>query len=179
MRLHINLTALENQITELEKQSVTVGILSDTGAISDKAASIDFSKGFKPLASADLQQGIGSLGMQSVNTRYVKAKGRNKNISLRRLAFYLDEQSGVFTDALTNVNNADLLIVAQELAVIDKDGADINRLENASKSLIKNPILRGDLGENSPKWAAKKGFSHYGIATGTFFKNIEAAYKKW
>lgn len=175
MRLHINLTAVENQLLELEKQSVTVGILDDR----IKAADIDFSKGIRPLASADIQQGVSSLGLQSVNRRYVKRKGRNKNIPLRRLAFYLDEQSGVFSDAIKNVNNADLLRVAQELAVTDKDRVDISRLENASKSLIKNPILRGDLGENSDSWAAKKGFNFYGIATGTFFNNIQATYKKW
>lgn len=175
MRLHINLTAVEDKILELEKQSVTVGILDER----IKAADIDFSKGIRPLASADIQQGVSSLGLQSVNSRYVKRKGRNKNIPLRRLAFYLDEQSGVFTDAMINVNNADLLRVAQDLAVIDKTDIDIRRLENASKALIKNPILRQDLGYNSPKWAAKKGFNFYGIATGTFFNNIQAAYKKW
>lgn len=175
MRLHINLTAVEDQLLELEKQSVTVGILDDRF----KSASIDWKKGIRPLASADLNSGINSIGLQSVNRRYVKLKGRSKNPTLRRLAFYLDENSGIFTDAIKNVNNADLLIVAQELAVIEKNDSNIKMLENASKALIKNPILRGDFGENSPKWAAKKGFNHYGIATGTFFNNIQAAYKKW
>jgi len=166
MKLHLDLTALENRMLSLEKQSVTVGILSK----GVKSAKIDWSKGTKT-------KNGGVNG--SYQTRYVKVKGRSKNIPLYNLAKTLDNKKGIFTDALSNANNKDVVKVAQEMAILNKSPSDIRRLKNVSRAIIRNPILRGDYNPDSTLWAERKSFNHWGIATGTFFKNIKAEYKKW
>lgn len=176
MRLHIDFTALKKDISSLEKQSVTVGVLT----LNKKSNKIDWSKGLTTISSADINQGVNSIGMQQVNRRYVQRKGSKfKNPSMRELAYYLDKKKGIFSNVLVNPNNADLKRVAQDLAVVNKTAQDVFRLENASQALVRNPILRGDYNPNSSAWAKRKGFNHWGIATGTIFKNITAAYKSW
>lgn len=175
MKIHVDVTALSNRLKSIERESVTVGILNH----SMKAASIDYNQGIKTETSADFQAGLDSQGLGSYERRYVKRKGRNKNISLRKLGQILNKKYGLFSDVLRNPNNRDLVAVAQLFAIPNKSLRDEKRLQNACIALIKNPILRRDYGRNSPYWTNKKGFDHLGIATGTFFKNIKARFKKW
>jgi hypothetical protein len=176
MKLQINLKSLQKNITALNNQSVTVGIISDTPRT---AASIDFNQDIRTVSSADAQAGIDSAGLQSYKSRHPKAKGRSKNPSLKKLGAWLDEKKGVFSDAMQNANNKDVIAVLELLSIMDKTPRNIRQLETASRAIVRNPILRGDYNPNSAKWAKKKGFDHWGIATGTFFNNIKAKYETW
>lgn len=48
------------------------------------------------------------------------------------------------------------------------------RLENLMQAIVRNPILRGDYGHNSPVTVKIKGFDRVMIDTGTFFRAIKA-----
>lgn len=172
MRFHLDITALENSLKKINKESVTVGIFSEK-----KAASIDFKKSIRTMMSADSSQGIISTGLQGT---YVRApKKSSKNISLRKLASKLEKKRGIFSSVLSNTNNKELVSLVQFFAIINKTEKQIRQLEKACKALVRNPILLGDYNPNSKSWTKKKGFNHYGIATGTFLKNIDARFKKW
>ena len=70
--------------------------------------------------------------------------------------------------------NKDLLSVIN-LIVDNMNGKDNRqRLVNAIQAVVRNPILRGDYGRNSRKWAARKGFNKLMFMTGQFFQNIKA-----
>lgn len=52
----------------------------------------------------------------------------------------------------------------------DKSG--IRRMENAMQAIVRNPILRGEYGSNSPAASKAKGFDRLLIDTGQLFKAI-------
>ena len=54
----------------------------------------------------------------------------------------------------------------------DKSG--VRRIENAMQAIVRNPILRGEYGSNSPATAKAKGFDRLLIDTGQLFKAIIA-----
>ena len=165
MIIKLDFTALEKDLKKIERQSVIVGVLNK----SVKAASIDYSK---PVTSMSTLSG-------STKRRYIKTKGRNKNITLRKLALILDKKRGIFSEFMLNASNKDLIAVAQSLAIFNKTPSDIKRLENAGRALVRNPILRKDYNPNKKSTRDAKGFNHYAFATSTLFKNITARYEKW
>lgn len=165
MKLELDFTPLAKQLTdEVENQSVVVGVLDS----SVKAASADYSRGITSFSTLS----------GSTQRRYVKTKGRSKNITLRRLAFILDAKRGIFSKVLINGNNKELLAIAREFANINKTQKDIRRLQNIARAFVRNPILRKDYNPNAKSTIKQKGFNHWGFQTGTLFKNIKAVYKK-
>ncbi len=48
------------------------------------------------------------------------------------------------------------------------------RVENLLQAVVRNPILRGDYGNNSEITKKIKGFNRFGIDTAQLFKNIKA-----
>ncbi len=48
------------------------------------------------------------------------------------------------------------------------------RAENLLQAVVRNPILRGDYGNNSPLRVKIKGFNRFMIDTGQLFKNLKA-----
>lgn len=70
--------------------------------------------------------------------------------------------------------NKELLSVIN-LIVDNMNGKDNKqRLVNAIQAVVRNPILRGDYGRNSKRWAKRKGFNKLMFMTGQFFQNIKA-----
>lgn len=53
-------------------------------------------------------------------------------------------------------------------------GTDIKRVVNLLQAVVRNPILRGDYGNNSPATARAKGFNRLMIDTAQLFKSIKA-----
>lgn len=165
MKLELNFTPIQQTLTqEIERQSVVVGVLNQTV----KAASADYSK---PVTAFSALSG-------STQRRYVKTKGRSKNITLRKLAFILDAKRGIFSKVLLNKNNKELVQMAQEFAIINKTARDIRRLENIGRAFVRNPLLRKDYNPNAASTIKRKKFNHWGFQTGTLFNNIKARYQK-
>ena len=163
MRLEVDLTPLNKDLLKLEKQSVVVGVDNTT-----KAANADYSK---PPTTLSTLSG-------STARNFVKRKGRQKNITLRKLAFILDAKKGIFSDVLINAENKELVAMGQLFAKFNKSAGDIRRLQNIGQALVRNPILRKDYNPNKPSTIKRKRFNHYGLNTGTFFNNIKAKYFK-
>lgn len=55
-----------------------------------------------------------------------------------------------------------------------KDISSLKRIANLMQAIVRNPILRGDYGRNSPGYAKLKGFNRLLFDTGQFFKSIKA-----
>lgn len=72
--------------------------------------------------------------------------------------------------------NEDVGRVVKEMSrqIFGKSSIDNKKLENAVQAVIRNPILRGDYGNNKQSVIKRKGFDKLGISTGQFFKAIKA-----
>ena len=164
MKIHLNFTALESNLKEIEKQSITVGILDDR-----KANVADYKKGLTTLSTAS----------GSVPRRYVRRKKPKKLPTLSFIAGILEKRRGIFSKVVELEDNADLVRLCKDLVKLNKTPEDIRRLENSALALVRNPILLRSHGQNKASTQKKKGFDMYGLSTGTFFSNIKAKYKKW
>lgn len=165
MKFRLGTDALERDLMEIGSQKVRVGVLDKNM----KAARPE-----RPLRQLQLMPGV--------KRNAVQTKGRSKNERLAAVAEYLNEKVGLFDKALGRAGNADINEIAQYFAdlVLDPSSSDSTkkRLENLCLSIVRNPIARRELGANADSTEEDKGFNHYGINTGTLFKNIKAKYER-
>lgn len=61
-----------------------------------------------------------------------------------------------------------------QLVFSEGNASIMRRLENLIQAVVRNPIVRGDYGSNTPEAKRAKGFSRRGIDTGQLFKVIKA-----
>jgi len=96
--------------------------------------------------------------------------------SLAEIAKYNDKRFGWLKKPFKIVGNKEVLAVVKEISeqVFGKRSANNKRLENAVQAVIRNPILRGDYGNNAASTVKQKGFNKLGIDTAQFFKAIKA-----
>jgi hypothetical protein len=171
MKIELDFAGLSKQLKTINNQKVTVGV------VDRKANKPDYSK---PLGTYSSLSG-------SVPKRRVLRKGAKNNISLKFLANILDKNAGVFSEAMDNSSNQDVINIGEAFVngFYDDDPARDRRIETAAIAIVRNPILKkelrksGRLIKNSEKYAKKKGFDRYGFSTGTFFDNIGAVYESW
>jgi hypothetical protein len=104
------------------------------------------------------------------------SKGRSSKLSLADVAKYTDKNFGWLKRPFKTKENKDVGRVVKELAkqTIAEGSKDKKRLENAVQAVIRNPILRGDYGQNKTSTAKAKGFNKLGIETAQMFKFIKA-----
>ena len=75
-------------------------------------------------------------------------------------------------------NNKEVVAVLDDI-VKDMNGQDLKkRILNGFQAVVRNPILRGQYGMNTDKWAKRKGFNNLLMMTGQFFKSINARFKE-
>ena len=103
-------------------------------------------------------------------------KGRSTTNTVVKVAKRMDNLFGWLQKPFNDGKNKDVNDVVKELSsqVFHKKSKNLKRLENAVQAVIRNPILRGDYGNNSSITAKEKGFNKLGIDTGQFFKSIKA-----
>jgi len=105
-------------------------------------------------------------------------KGKKSDTMVSEVAKKFDEiynwLMGAWSGSGRNANNRDILNVIAEYSRFLGNPQSRNRLRNTVQAVVRNPILRGDYGDNSEATAEKKGFNRLMIATGTFFDNIKA-----
>lgn len=107
----------------------------------------------------------------------VSATGKaSQKVSLAEVAKYTDNQFKWLKKPFTLPKNKEVIAVVKEIAlqVFGKKSTDNKRLENAVQAVIRNPILRGDYGNNAPSTVKQKGFNKLGIDTAQMFKAIKA-----
>lgn len=165
MKIHFNFSALAHELADIETQSITVGVIDK----SIKAARADTARPLTTLAT----------GSGATLRNYAKRRGRSDNPPLFYVAGILEKKRGIFSRVLALEDNRALRDVCQQLVKFNKTPADIRRLENAARALVRNPILLRSHGENAPSTQKRKRFDMYGFSTGTLFKHITAHYKKW
>lgn len=140
---------------DLDKFSVQVGVLEDKPAAKWKSPSKTFFGG-----PANRQAGL------------------NKKTTLREILSKFEAVYNLLAGPWTEDGNKDVVEVTKEmqrsLAKSRDHVADRNRFENAAQAVVRNPILRGDYGDNSKMWQEAKGFNRLLINTGKLFSHIRA-----
>lgn len=104
-----------------------------------------------------------------------RKSGKASGVSIRTVLEKFDAVYNLLYGAWARENNKDVAMVVKEMIVdMNKSTADKRRFLNAAQAVVRNPILRGDYGQNSPQTAKIKGFNRLLIDTGTMFNNIKA-----
>lgn len=158
IKVKLSESFLDKEVKEFEAQRVTVGILDKS-----KYAAIA-----KPKSS-------GLKSMKGYPASYIKK--RDKTLPLWQLADFLDYHYGFISKAAMNPNNADLVLVMNELKRIFDGNVNPKRIENAAIALVRNQILRRDFGSNAESTQSQKGFDMPLVRTGAMFSSIKAIYK--
>lgn len=70
--------------------------------------------------------------------------------------------------------SSDIIKFANEFFKLCFGRSEKRRCENLLQAIVRNPILRGDYGHNTPATAKTKGFDRHGFDTGQLFKSIKA-----
>ena len=108
-----------------------------------------------------------------------KQAGQNKETTLRALMSKFNTTYNILLAPWRLPNNKDVLNVVKKMADdIAKGGALKNDFINAMQAVVRNPILRGDYGENTKETEKAKGFNRLMINTGKFFSNIKVRFTK-
>lgn len=103
--------------------------------------------------------------------------GVSKGASMVEVAEYLDKNYKWLRKPFLLKNNKEVVAVINDI-VKDMNGQDLKqRILNGFQAVVRNPILRGEYGFHSAKWAKKKGFNQLLMMTGQFFKNIKSRFK--
>lgn len=140
---------------ELEKYDVEVGILTDRPAAKWKGP---------------VRQKYGGPANQQAG---------DADKSLKEIFSVFNAAYNLLLGPWKNPDNDDVVKVTRELAKdLSKPGTNKQRFLNAAQAVVRNPILRGDYGENSPQWKKTKGFSRLFINTGRMFDAIRARFTK-
>ena len=74
--------------------------------------------------------------------------------------------------------SSDIIKFSQAFMKMAFGKSEIRRVENLLQAIVRNPILRGEYGQNSRMTQLIKGFSRSWIDTGQFFKAIRASVTK-
>ena len=158
IKVKLNESFLDKEVKEFEAQRVTVGVLDKS-----KYAAIA-----KPKSA-------GLKSMKGIPASYIKR--RDKSFPMWQLADFLDYHYGFISKAAINPNNADLVLVMNELKKIFDGKVNPKRIENAAIALVRNQILRKDFGSNAESTEKQKGFDMPLVRTGALFSSIKAIYK--
>lgn len=139
----------------------------EVGVLQDEVKKIRKKGGTKNFAGLT----ISATGPQAKNRK-------GEKISLVQVASILDKHHFKWLRSPFKKQglNQDVIKVVNELAaqLFGKKSLDNKRLENAVQAVIRNPILRGDYGNNARSTIRAKGFDKLGIDTAQFFKSIKA-----
>lgn len=137
-----------------EKYEFEVGVLEDKPHKFAKPASA----GLSTLAGGPRRK-IGRVSSESMSDVSESMRARVGNF---------------YTRPFKSPKNRDILKFAQSFFEFCTGKGQSNRVRNYLQAIVRNPILRGDYGRNSPKWAKIKGFNRLMIDTGQLFNAIQA-----
>lgn len=139
---------------ELDKYGVEVGIFEDRPAANWKKEQKQFAGG-----PANKVAGKSEASLQEIFKKF-------------------DVEFNLLLSPWRNPDNDDVVkLIGQMIADMSVNGNRRQPFLNAAQAVVRNPILRGDYGENSKEWAKKKGFNRLFINTATMFKAIIARMK--
>lgn len=106
-------------------------------------------------------------------------KGKDSPVPLRAVLEKLDAIYNILLGPWGKRDNMEVALTVREMiADMNKTSADKQRFLNAAQAVVRNPILRGEYGDNSPQTQAVKGFNRLLINTGTLFENLKTRLAK-
>lgn len=105
-------------------------------------------------------------------------KGKKSGTMVSAVAKKFDEIYNWLISPWRKESNRDVLNVISDYSRYLAKPGNENRLKNAVQAVVRNPILRGEYGDNREETAKKKGFNKFMVATGTFFNSIKALVKR-
>lgn len=104
--------------------------------------------------------------------------GRTSDKSISDVSEAMRARVGNFyTRPFKSSKNRDILNFAKSFMELCVGKGSRNRAKNYLQAIVRNPILRGDYGKNTPAWARIKGFNRLMIDTGQLFNAIKAKVK--
>lgn len=161
IKFRLNTQAIQRDLFAINDQHVIVGVLNKSAPAKRPA---------RPLRQMALIPGV--------VRNAVDRKKNPRAAKLAQVAGWLEESRGLFSEAMDKAGNKQLAELVELFAKLAEQGDPtlIRRLENAARSIVRNPMLRKEYGDNADSTAKEKGFNHWGLNTGTLFKAIEAKY---
>lgn len=105
-------------------------------------------------------------------------KGAKSGTMVSEIAKKFDEAYNWLISPWRKESNRDVLNVITDYSRYLAKPGNESRLRNAVQAVVRNPIMRGEYGDNREETAKKKGFNKFMIATGTFFDNIKALVRR-
>lgn len=141
--------------SKMRRYDVTVGVLED-------GPSAKWKKEQKSLAGGPAN----------------RIAGQNKEVTLRALMAKWNAVYNLLLAPWRKADNKEVVeVIGRMAADIGTSGKQKQAFLNAVQAVVRNPILRGDYGDNSKEWAKAKGFNRLLINTGRLFQHIKARFK--
>lgn len=105
-----------------------------------------------------------------------KTSNKPSGMTISQVSEDLRKKTGInlYTAPFSSKKNKDILDFVKEFMQVCTGKSQPKRAENLLQAIVRNPILRGDYGRNTPITAKIKGFNRYLIDTAQFFKAITA-----
>lgn len=112
----------------------------------------------------------------------LRSMGRPSNVTIADISNFMRRKVNFYREPFRNRNSRDLIRFANSFVkfALANGGISANRrrLENLLQAIVRNPILRGDYGSNTPGQVRRKGFNRFLIDTGQLFKAIKARVRR-
>lgn len=117
-------------------------------------------------------QGAGLSSYAGGPTR--KTSGRSSGKTISEVSQELRARTGIniFTQPFFSKKNKEILDFVHAYFELCAGKTQKKRVENLLQAIVRNPILRGDYGRNSPQTAKIKGFNRFLIDTSQLFRAI-------
>jgi hypothetical protein len=105
-----------------------------------------------------------------------KISNKNSGQTISEVSADLRKKTGInfYLAPFSSQKNKDILEFTKSFFDLCAGRAEAKRCENLLQAIVRNPILRGDYGRNSPVTAKIKGFNRFMIDTAQLFQAITA-----
>lgn len=105
-----------------------------------------------------------------------RTSNKNSGMTISEVSQDLRKRTGInfYTRPFSSKKNKDILNFVKVFFDLCAGRTQAKRAENFLQAIVRNPILRGDYGSNTPQTAKIKGFNRFMIDTSQLFRAITA-----
>ncbi len=159
-----------------ERYVFDVGVLEDGPHLNPISAQGARKKGWKKDVGLSIEAAKLAGGLKSFAGGPARRVGIQSDATLSEVSASVRERLGIniYQAPFSSAKNKDILNFSKSFFDLCAGRGEKRRVENYLQAIVRNPILRGDYGKNSPKAAKAKGFNRLLIDTGQLFKAIIA-----
>ena len=160
----------------IEKAKKTEARTIEVGQFGTKYVGIpDFDKPVKTLANTTIGISGGGQAISGLTLKVRYRSGVDRSKTQQQLAEELDDLYGLFTATELDQFNPNLLEFLHLFWTATEE-SELRRLKNGCLAWVLQSIYTKQYGNNSRKWADKKGFNMPMVTTGKFIKDMEARF---